>query len=343
MDITQEHNEAMSVLSSMYDTPRARAVLDWAKSLGWERFAVTCPDGSVHSPAMYTMQLYCNTSELAATDIEQNTVAQVVSVMSALEESGAFRFQNYGARVLYEMRRAGLSPSAEEYNAFMAMNPRWEHKTELFDANKLAVPFYMAKQITLYNTLPGMRGVFNQDGRPIALNAPTGDVAADIEALVNTFVPHAIGEANVSKLAAMLKALQRRSDFFSATSGGSGEETVAQHTLSVMHKLVNLTHPRTEAQVGLCVLTALIHDLADVHFAEGKDAEGNVRYRKNPPYCHEIVAQYIAGAYLGDCLPEEIAAAIDCQFSPDLTAMTYPLGLYLHLADLAAIYQITRN
>lgn len=343
MDIKQEHKEALAILHPMYDTSRAGAVLEWAKNLGWENLSVVCPDGSIHAPAMYALQLYCNTSDMVVADTQQNEILQVVAVMSALEESGAFRFQNYGAKILYEMRRAGLNPNAEEYNAFMAMNPRWEHKTELFDASELAVPFYMSKQITMYNTLPGMRGVFAQDGEPVILNEPTGNVAADIEGLVNRFVPQAIGEANAPKVAAMLKALQRRSDFFSATSGGSGEETVAQHTLAVMHKLVNLTRPRSEAQAGLCVLTALIHDLADVHFAEGKDAEGNVRYRKNPPYCHEIIAQYIAGAYLGESLPEEIAAAIDCQFSPDLTAMTYPLGLYLHLADLAAIYHITKN
>lgn len=342
MDIKLEHKEAMAFWVSTAETPRAKAVMKWAEKMGLENLQITCPNGSVHASAMYALQLYCNASELVPTTPAPYETLQIVAVMSALEESGAFRFQNYGAKVLYEMRRAGLSPTPEEYNAFMAMNPRWERKTELFDTCNLAVPFYMSRLITLLNTLPGLPGVFATDGQPVTLNAPTENVAADIEMLANTFIPHIIGEVNTPKLASFLKALLRRSDFLTAPSGSS-DETVAQHSLTVIHKLVALTRPRTAQQTGICVLTGLIHDLADVHFAEGKDAEGNVRYRKNPPYCHEIVAQYIAGAYLGDCLPEEIAAAIDCQFSPDLTAMTYPLGLYLHLADLAAIYHITKN
>lgn len=353
MDIKQEHLEALNFMQTVYETPRAKAILDFAVKRGLEKAVVTCPDGIKHAAAMYAWQLYCNTDSFASavsngvlpldTDVE---TYQVVCIMSALEESAADVW-SYGTKLLFDMRRAGIGPTRREYTIFLALEGGWDNpeKSALLEADAASLYFYAGKLQTLCGSLPGIPKCFtNQNGTSVALPTPKDTPAETITQLAMMYIPECIGQDNATKVAGILKMLLHRSDFFTAVNSGDYEEgSLAQHTVDVIYKLVQLTAPATDEQVGLCVLAGLGHDLAEAKLFN-KSKDGNLSY-DHMPYGHGRKSVYILGGYLGDCLPKSVACAIDVHMNDmagnpysHLQMMEEPLGLYLHIADVLAIY-----
>lgn len=140
MDTKQEYTEAINMLQTVYEAPRAKAILDFAVKRGLEKAVVTCPDGSKHAAAMYAWQLYCNTASLCATAAEDTEIYQVVCIMSALEE-GATDVWSYGTKLLYDMRKAGVGPTRREYTIFLALEGGWDNpqKGALLQADKASL------------------------------------------------------------------------------------------------------------------------------------------------------------------------------------------------------------
>lgn len=346
MDIKQEYIEALGTLRTVYETPRAKAILEYAVKRGLESAIVVCPDGSNHSAAMYAWQLYCNTANLCAASAEDAEVYQVVCIMSALEESATDTW-SYGTKLLYDMRKAGLGPSRREFTIFLAMEGGWDNpqKGVLLEADKASLYFYAGKLLTLCNTLPGVRRCFRTDGIPAKIPARQESAAATINQLALQYIPACIGQNNASKVTGILKMLAHRSNFYGAAiPGGYEDGSLANHTVQVIYKLVELAKPVTDEEVGVCILAGMGHDIAEAeYFNKGQDG--------NPvadimPFGHGRKAVYMLGGYLGDCLPVCVASAIDVHMNDEcanpyshLQMMEEPLGLYLHLADIMAMFE----
>lgn len=358
MDTKQEHLEALNFMQAIYETPRAKAILDFAMKRGLEKAVVTCPDGTKHAAAMYAWQLNCNTDAFASsasngvlplsTEVE---TYQVVCIMSALEES-ATDVWSYGTKLLYDMRKAGVGPTRREYTIFLALEGGWDNpeKSALLEADDAALYFYAGKLQTLCGTLPGIPHCFRKEnGNLTVLPEPEASPAATITKLAMKYIPECVGQDNALKVAGILKMLSYRSDFYTAVNPGDYEEgSLAQHTVDVIYKLVQLAMPVTDEQVGLCVLAGLGHDLAEIKLFN-KDKEGNLSYDPMP-YGHGRKSVYILGGYLGDCLPQSVACAIDVHMNDmagnpysHLQMMEEPLGLFLHIADVLAAYNKTKN
>lgn len=358
MDIKQEHLEAFNFLQSVYETPRAKAILDFAAKRGLEKAVVTCPDGTKHAAAMYAWQLYCNTDAFASAMSNDSPQAnedvetyQVISIMSALEESATDAW-SYGTKLLYDMRKAGIGPSRREYTIFLALESGWDNpeKSALLEADRASLFFYAGKLQTLCGTLPGIPHCFrHENGSRVQLPAPLETPAATITQLAMKYIPECVGQDNAAKVAGILKMLAYRSDFYTAISSSDYEEgSLAKHTVDVIYKLVQLTNPVTDEQLGLCILAGLGHDLAEAKlFSKGND--GSPSYDPMP-YGHGRKSVYILGGFLGDCLPKSVACAIDVHMNDmagnpysHLQMMEEPLGLYLHIADVMAIYDKTEK
>ena len=344
MDVKTEQNEAIHTLTAMYESPRAKAVLEFARKKGLDQAVVSCPDGVQHAASMYALQLYCNADGLAGSAPEMAEMFQVVALMSAMEESGMMRFRNYGSGVLYEMRRAGIGPTPAEFALFSAMSSSWHKKAELLQTTRFAAEFYAGRLLTLYCTLPGVHSAFEQKGAPCVLPERTTElVVANIEKLGMTYAPEAIGADNAPKFIRVLKLLRNRSNFYTAIAACSYEEgSLAAHSLDVIYKLVEIAKPTTPAQVGECVLAGLIHDLADVDIIRKKNADGTMDLMALP-YDPELKVAYVVGSYLDNCMPASVAAAIDIQMEPCSQMVQYPLGLYLHIADVLTTFQINNK
>lgn len=347
MDIKQEHIEAFNMLQTVYETPRAKAVLDFAVKRGLEKAVVTCPDGSNHAAAMYAWQLYCNIERLNPIAPADTEICQVVLIMSALEESAGDTW-SYGTKLLYDMRKANIGPNHREYGIFLAMEGGWDNpeKSALLETDQLALYFYSGKLMTLCGTLPGVAHCFQGAGTPLELPKPLEQPGATIQQLAMQYVPACIGKENAPKVASVLKMMAYRSNFYSAASSSGYEEgTLARHTVNVIYALVQIAKPLTEEQVGMCVLAGLGHDLAEAEFFN-KDAEGKM-VRNPMPFGHGRKSVYLLGGFMGDCLPKSVACAIDVHMNDmagnpysHLQMMEEPLGLYLHIADILAVYQM---
>ena len=348
MDMKQEHLEAINMLQSVYEGPRAKAVLDFAIKRGFEKGIMTCPDGSKHAAAMYAWQLYCNTDSVGTTAAEDVETYQVVCIMSALEESASDTW-SYGTKLLFDMRKAGIGPTRREYTIFLAMEGGWENgqKAALMEMERAAVYFYAGKLLTLCNTLPGVRRCFRTEGKPVAIPAPLETAAATINQLAMQFVPACVGQDNATKVAGVLKMLAFRSDFYGAVGPGGYEGSLAKHTVDVIYKLVQIAKPITDEEIGICVLAGLGHDIADAEFFN-KDKTGTA-VSDVIPFGHGRKSVYMLGGYLGDCMPVSVASAIDVHMNDEagnpyssLQMMEEPLGLYLHIADVLSIYEVNK-
>lgn len=345
MDIKQEHIEAINTLQTVYEAPRTKAILEFAIKRGLEKAVVVCPDGSNHAAAMYALQLYCNTDGLSTTSQEDIETYQVVCIMSALEESATDTW-SYGTKLLYDMRKAGLSPSRREYTIFLALEGGWDNpqKAVLLQADRASLYFYAGKLLTLCNTLPGVYRCFRTEGNPATLPAMQPSSAATINQLAMQYIPACVGQDNAAKVAGVLKMLAHRSNFYGAAMPGGFEDgSLAKHTVDVIYKLVQLAKPVTDEEIGICVLAGLGHDIADAEFFN-KGANGPVA--DIMPFGHGRKAVYMLGGYLGDCLPMSVASAIDVHMNDELAnpyshlqMMEEPLGLYLHLADIMAMFE----
>lgn len=350
MNIKDEHTEAINMLQTVCETPRAKAVLDFAVKRGLEKAVVTCPDGSEHAASMYAWQLYCNIDRLTTLAPEDAETCQVVLIMSALEESASDTW-SYGTKLLYDMRKAGIGPNHREFGLFLAMEGGWDNpeKNTLLEADRLALYFHAGKLMTLCGTLPGMPSCFQGTGTPLELPAPLEQPAATIQQLAMRYIPACVGQDNATKVAGVLKMLAYRSNFYTAVSSSGFEEgSLAYHTIDVIYALAQITKPLTEEQMGICVLAGLGHDLAEAEFFN-KDGEGKM-VRNPMPFGHGRKSVYLLGGYLGDCMPKSVACAIDVHMNDTagnpyshLQMMEEPLGLYLHIADILAVYEMARN
>lgn len=348
MDIKQEHIEAINMLQSVYETPRAKAVLDFAVKRGLEKATVTCPDGSEHAATMYAWYLYCNSDDIGASNSKDVETYQVVCIMSAMEESATDPW-SYGTKLLYDMRKAGLGPTRKEYALFLAMEDGWDNgqKAAIMEMEPSAVYFYAGKLLTMCNTLPGVRKRFRTEGQPCTFPARKESAIATLQNLAMQYIPACVGQDNATKVAGVLKMLAHRSDFYGAGGPGGYEGGLADHTVDVIYKLVQVAKPITDEEVGLCVLAGLGHDIADAEFFR-KDNSGN-QTSDILPFGHGRKSVYMLGGYLGDCLPQCVASAIDVHMN-DITAnpfsalqmMEEPLGLYLHIADVLSIYEVNK-
>lgn len=345
MDIKREAEEAINLLTSVIDGSRANNVLAYARKQGLMKRTVCLSDGSEHAAAMYAWQLYCNADHIVPATPETTEAYQIVSIMSALEETANDSW-SYGAKLIYDMRAASVGPTRFEVSLFLAMEDGWEgDKNELLSGNPHAVGFYCGKVLTLHSTLPGKLGCFTMKGEAIALPELPTDRAEAIELLAAQYVPACIGEGNADKMTRFLRLLRNKSDFYNAINAGDYEEgSLAAHTLAVICKLVELTHPTTPEQMGECVLAGIGHDIAEAHIIVKQDAEGNFVF-DSMPFGHGRKSLYILGGYLDNCLPETVASAIDGHMM-DVAAnprshqqmMESPLGLYLHIADVISSF-----
>lgn len=345
MDVKQQNIEAMNTLASVYDSPRAKAILGFAKKRGIESATVAGPDGTAYAASMYAWQLYCNADLLAGSAPEDAETYQVVSIMSALEESAEDSW-SYGTKLIYDMRAAGVGPTRKETTIFLAMEDGWhENKSELLACDPTTVYFYCGKLVTLYNSLPGVGPCFEQHGSPVNLPERMEPVLETVERITREYGGACVGEGKMDKLEAFLKLLRKWSDFYTAPCAGSYEDgSLAKHTLDVAYKLVTLAKPTTSAQAGACVLAALGHDIAEAHVITKRGKDGTVVF-DTMPYGHGRKSLYIMGAFLDDCLSVDIASAIDAHMhdiaanpKTPLQMMASPLGLYLHIADVICTF-----
>lgn len=377
--------EQTAYLSAFFECHNAdMRLFQYALGQGIGTAEILLADGRKANAAEYALQMFCKALEIGNPPYEQpNSVLKEVdtsasylhvSVLIALEA-----MQNntwgYGTRLLFDLKRNGITIRAAERNAFLALHGTVESMREVYEGNVMAVSFYCARLITLYNTLPGCgNGLIAADTEAMtdlkSHIAMLGDNSFEtIEKLARTYVPVRIG--NEKKIESFLKMLSDRTDFYQAPASARNNLCspggLAAHTIHVINRMAEYLLPATPAQIGEIVLAALCQSLCYLNhfvaipkaykqykegsqYADQKGSfdvvyyhiykeKGGIPFGKGPTSAH------LAQQCFGICLPESIMAALDAcdydqQRNPNvgLQMMEYPLGLWLHIADVCATF-----
>ena len=298
----EEH--IMSILSFMetaFQGSRSKALLCFAvNNRDLKSGVIIGPDGKEYLAVEYGHQLYCNTASLLdelSEDMDESV--QIVSMLMMLE---AIRKDgwNYGSKLLYDVRSAGIGLTRTEIGAFLAQEGSWAsnpNKERLMRSNTIAAALFCGHLATTFGSLCG-NGLIHKNANAALLeqiyqcwtkpaaeggDATTACTRQEItEQLLMKYALAYLGEAQKGNLVKFIQFL-RNSDFYH--SPGEAEISkedggLVSYVLNCFVWLVNLYKPVNEAEVGMLVLAAVGHELCLVN-TYTKDWE------KEKLYCEE--------------------------------------------------------
>ena len=352
-------SEMLVLLTTAADTPRAKAVLDFALAHGLSD-PVLLP---THSPEMKTgvdlaAAIYIRASILADkfTPSVNGESILVDAILLALLDRASQSTWSFGAELLYEVRAAGIQISREEVGALLAQEGTYatnRSKGELMKSTPLAVLLYCGRfQARLC-------------GCSFKMTAPDGEATGNVQfpsepmdrilSALNAYVKKAVGPENENRFLAFVAFLEQSTfpqdpastKYHLAEPGG-----LALHTSNVLSVMTEILSPVTSTQMAKITLAAVCHDLCKVGVykptvksqkIDGKWVEVNGYSFEDPmPFGHGRKSMYMAVGYFGKALGEDVAKAIDGHMadSPNTESQfaDFPLGVALHIADVIATY-----
>ena len=320
-----------------------------------------------HNGLHYAMWLYITAENMLnhSHNAQLTNLFAQCAFMIALEDSvyeGSF--WSYGARLLYEVKLAGIKLSRSLIAAFLAQEGDWNSnrsKGDLLEGNIVAVGIYCAKLKFMACAL-GDPGVAN--GEAISqINVPQDFTALDdiFGYYLNEFaIPYleAKGSKNAKAQVDMFCDYLRKTDFYVAPCSTKyhlcRDGGLAEHTFHVLMNLIWLTLPATVQDLGACVLAAIGHDLckigvyhkqykskktyisSDQEAPEGayikEDAGGRFywaddwyyEYKDAMPFGHGRKSAYILHGFFPE-LDSDVYSAVDAHMA-DTNAGNYPVN-----------------
>lgn len=371
MTIAEESREFMNYLDMACLSERSRIVLDFAKKHGLAKGTITLPNQEVHAAAAFAFHTYAKACDIGhpSEDNNEHESFQIVALLVALQEISTDNW-NYGSRIMYLLDIAQYSYagtdrdgnpvevpfrlSVSEVDAFMAQKGTFSGnsgKMRLMEGNLLAVSIHCGRLWALYNTLPGYFSGLSKakDGAALQNMLFAREVSAQytIEKLALTYIVARIGEENKNRVMNLLRYLRNHTDFYIAPATEryhplSGPGGLAQYTVDAIYNTAELLLPATEAQIGEIVMAGLCQAIGKINvFYEG---QAGYEVDDNRPFGYPVKALHIAVRYLGNCLPENVAAAIDAHMHDldenprvGLQMMEQPFGLFLHMGCIKAM------
>lgn len=354
-----EPSEMLVFLTNAADSPRMKAVLDFALANGLTD-PVQLP---TQSPEMKTgvdlaAAIYIRASTLANNFAPSINVESIFvdAVLLALLDRTSQSNWSFGAELLYKVRAAGIQISREEVGALLAQEGTYatnRSKGDLMRSTPLAVLLYCGHfQARLC-------------GSTFKMTAPDGETTVNVQfpsepmdrilSALNTYVKEAVGPENENRFLAFVAFLEQSTfpqdpastKYHLAEPGG-----LALHTSNVLYVMTAILSPVTSTQMAKITLAAVCHDLCKVGVykptvksqkIDGKWVEVNSYSFEDPmPFGHGRKSMYMAAGYFGKALGEDVAKAIDGHMadSPNVESQfaDFPLGVALHIADVIATY-----
>lgn len=395
MDLQTLAKESMGNMESVFGgSERVAEMIDFAKGMGIADGIVMDVNHQPHPAAEYAIHLYGNATRIAdvieASNTEQynNLVEsyQIVSIMLAMEKMRYWQTRNdnwgFGAAMRYELAQKNIQINRAEWYAFYAQKGDWEtnkSKNSLMSGNVMAVAFHCADLYSRLYSLTGKQAMNNHEDMPqdtrqlydsIWENAKEGSPRAIIEGLVRAFVPACIGEDAMATHVEPMLNWMANGDFYNAPASTKYHLAypggLAIHTCNVIWYQVQIQKPRTAAELGKIILSAVCHDFCKVNFykptyrnvkvyadngskqePDGRRFDWNsiMQYEVNDqlPLGHGFKSMHMALGFLREKMPRSVAAAIcahmnDPVDNPDVEKLLaeYPLALTLHMADMMA-------
>ena len=289
----EEILEAMSVLTSLCDDnhPRAKVVLEYAKTHGLLEGEICAMDGSRHAAAKYALQLDWNSESIAEPTEEESESFQIVAILLALEKSRKTSICTPFSLLNYEINTQDLSyvqkdpaTGVEETKKFFLTNSEiaalyaqtggWKSNSlrqRQMRNSKLAVCLYCGDLFTQAVTLPG-RDTLPAHSMPAELKKEYDACFGKdspfeaLESLLMTFGVAFVGKENEDKIISLL-GWMRASDFMYAPASDSRnfarQHGLIEHTCNVIARHVALRNPRTKEELGEIVLAGVCHDLGE--------------------------------------------------------------------------------
>lgn len=251
----------------------------------------------------YAFYLYADAALLMKASDEENNHLICCSLMLAAEECLYAHNNNwsYGARQLYELKKAGISLPRVVVAAFLAQEGNWSNrnKSDLLEGNTVAVGIYCARLRTLCRIFLGQSCTCGSQEQVAEVLSKLDEIdpTKPDEILAHFLNEYAVpylescgSQAAQKQVAAFQYYLKSCSDFYTAPCSTkyhlSRDGGLVEHTIHVLSELIRLTVPATKEQLGACVLAAIGHDLCKVNV-----------YRKQ----HKSKKVYLAE---GDQVPE---------------------------------------
>lgn len=380
MDLKSEARDNINILMSTFSADRPKALLNYAiKNRNFMDCTISAGNAERHAVAAYVLQMYYYATQFSE-EINLEESYQIVSLLMGLEATRTDCW-SYGTKLLYDLKIAGIDLNRDEVAAFLAQEGTWEsnkyNKGKLIEGNAMAVAFYCGNLAAMYGSLIGNGTVLpGNDADPgimAKIESCYGNSPMEtIENLLKTFVPAFIGQENEGVLASFMAGIRKLGFYMAPASTKyhlSRKEGLAEHTINVFIRHVELERPTDMATVGKCILTAVCHDLCKCLFyapnwarvkvykenGQGKfsepdgsksyDWEDALQYKIDDkmPFGHGRKSLYIALGYFKGLITEEIACAIDAHMADfDQNPMVgyqfieYPFALRLHIADMLA-------
>ena len=231
-----------------------------------------------HNALEYAMHLYCAADKVIGDKAYTNDLIRV-ALLLAMQESDLYcsATWSYGAKLLFETKKAGIRLTRSQIAAFLAQEGSWStnrSKSDLMTGNQVAVAIYCAKLRSVCQTLVGHPG--DCGGTEEALEKI--EETQSFQTLEDVFsfylkefaIPYlqGCGAANAEAEVDAFLAWLRKSDFYHAPCSTkyhlNREGGLAEHTYNVLMQMLWLTLPATKKQLGACVLAAIGHDLCKV-------------------------------------------------------------------------------
>lgn len=187
---------------------------------------------------------------------------------------------SYGARQLFDIKKAGINLPRPVIAAFLAQEGTWANnrsKKELLEGNMVAVSIYCARLRSLCRHLLNLTATCGkeEDVAPIFGGCEAMGTEKYDEIIAHFLLEYAVpylescGSKNaMQQVAAFQHYLKAGSDFYIAPSSTKyhlcKDGGLAEHTVNVLCELIRLTVPATKEELGACVLAAIGHDLCKI-------------------------------------------------------------------------------
>lgn len=284
-NIQEEANQAVTIWAAMVDNSEtapsnldetARKMLKFAEPL-LKSATVKDVAGQEISGLQYALMLYIEADGLVNNQHNPaltSCLAQC-ALMVALEDCiYSDHFCSYGAKLLFDIKKAGIKISRPVIAAFLAQEGNWQtnrSKSDLLEGNPIAVGIYCAK-LKVQCCMIGKSN--SSTGEAIQNIEVSQDLSTLDEILgyyLNEFaVPYleAVGSKDAKKQIEAFRNYLRQTDFYTAPCSTkyhlSRDGGLAEHTYHVLMNMIWLTLPATAQELGACILAAIAHDLCKI-------------------------------------------------------------------------------
>lgn len=351
--------ESYSVLKEYQTTERSKAFLEfWWKDLSMKTSYPELPRGVV-SAAEYAAQIYAYGMALGTRilgpEFRQNSESLMVATLAAVYQDTTKVIWGYGSSILCLARMVGLQFKRHEFAAMIAQEGDFaetrgrkalQTKGKLLeDESGLALILYCARLVARHDKISSWAQT-SIAGEKTVIPEITTSVHDTLEQLIRQHFPVLFPQDSVDFFAGWLSESTFYRDPASTRYHLCKEGGLALHTLHVVRRILEVISPGQDAKaIATCVVAAVLHDLCKVGcYIPNEYPRTGYSFKDTMPFGHGRKSFYMAQGFFGD-IPQDLICAIsthmnDSDESPNIASewTSWPLGIYLHIADMLASY-----